>query len=150
MNIKKFPKLLSQMLKGTSYLYLGKEIKWKPWKEEIRKIFHNSEHSIDNPVNEPLCVIVLGNTLDSFNPTNIKQLYIGKSVHINLVDICGVLIKLWFKIKLSDQIKQFSIKFLVGPLSGQFWVLFQALIHFPARHYDIFACHLHTKCVLDR
>jgi hypothetical protein len=149
MNIKKFPKLLSQMLKGTSYLYLGKEIKWKPWKEEIRKIFHNSEHSIDNPVNEPLCVIVLGNALDSFNPTNIKQLYIGKSVHINLVDICGVSCD--SKWNCPTKFKNFQSNFvLVGPLSGQFWVLFQALIHFPARHYDIFACHLHTKCVLDR
>lgn len=47
--------------------YLASIVKGEPEEEDVREELNNAEESINNPVGEPLCVILLNIALDGLN-----------------------------------------------------------------------------------
>lgn len=47
--------------------YLASIVKGEPEEEDVREELNNAEESVNNPVGEPLCVILLNIALDGLN-----------------------------------------------------------------------------------
>jgi len=48
---------------------LKEPVEWNPKEEDIREKLHKMEATVDNPICQPLCVIIFACALNSFNAT---------------------------------------------------------------------------------
>lgn len=53
--------------------HLASKVKWEPEEEDVRKSLDYAEESIDNPVGQPLRVILLGAALDCLDSKQTRE-----------------------------------------------------------------------------
>lgn len=61
-------------LLNTLYAHLASVVKGEPEEEDVREGLDHTEETINNPVGEPLGVILLGSALDGFDPKQTGEL----------------------------------------------------------------------------